>query len=59
MSWIEEAKAMLEALVNQKHRAMLSLIYGCGLRRSELLNLKPEHVDSKRHLLHITNAKGK
>ncbi|MDD2962854.1 MAG: site-specific integrase [Bacteroidales bacterium] len=55
----EEVKAVLEALTNQKHRAMLSLIYGCGLRRSELLNLKPEDVDSRRHLLHIINAKGK
>ncbi len=38
---------------------MLSLIYACGLRRSELLNLKPVHIDSKRHLLIVLNAKGK
>ena len=38
---------------------MLSLIYACGLRRGELLNLKPFNVDSKRHLLIILNAKGK
>jgi integrase/recombinase XerD len=38
---------------------MLSLIYACGLRRGELLNLKPADVDSKRHLLIILNAKGK
>lgn len=38
---------------------MLSLIYACGLRRGELLNLKPENIDSKRHLLIILNAKGK
>ena len=38
---------------------MLSLIYACGLRRSELLNLKPSDVDSKRHLLLIRLAKGK
>ena len=38
---------------------MLSLIYACGLRRGELLNLKPENVDAKRHLLIIVNAKGK
>lgn len=35
----EEVKAILEAPTNLKHRAMLSLIYACGLRRSELLNL--------------------
>lgn len=55
----EEVKAILEASVNIKHRAMLSLIYACGLRRGELLNLKPENIDSKRHLLLILNAKGK
>lgn len=55
----EEVAAILQALVNQKHRTMLSLIYACGLRRSELLTLKPENVDSKRHLLMILNAKGK
>jgi integrase/recombinase XerD len=55
----QEVAVLLKALQNQKHRTMLSLIYACGLRRGELLNLKPENVDSKRHLLIIRNAKGK
>jgi integrase/recombinase XerD len=55
----EEVKKILEAPRNLKHRAMLSLIYACGLRRSELLNLKPVHVDSKRKLLIIEQSKGK
>lgn len=55
----EEVKAILEAPRNLKHRAMLSLIYACGLRRSELLNLKPSHVDSKRKLLIISQSKGR
>ncbi len=55
----QEVAAILGALSNLKHRTMLSLIYACGLRRSELLNLKPENIDSKRHLLIILNAKGK
>ncbi|MCE1201752.1 MAG: site-specific integrase [Bacteroidia bacterium] len=54
-----EVKAILEAPTNLKHRTMLSLIYACGLRRSELLNLKPQDVDSRRHLLIIRNAKGR
>lgn len=49
---------VLDALQNQKHRAMLSLIYACGLRSGELLKLKAEHVDSKRSLLIIKGAKG-
>lgn len=54
----EEVKRIIEAPTNQKHRVMLSLLYACGLRRSELLNLRPGHVDSKRGLLIILNAKG-
>ena len=54
-----EVKAILEAPTNIKHRAMLSLIYACGLRRSELLNLEPRDVDSKRGLLIIRQAKGR
>lgn len=54
----EEVKALLEASANLKHRAMLSLIYACGLRSGELLKLKAEHVDSKRLVLIIKEAKG-
>jgi integrase/recombinase XerD len=55
----EEVKQIIEAPKNIKHKAMLSLIYACGLRRSELLNLKISDIDSARHLLIIRNAKGK
>ncbi|MCE2711723.1 MAG: tyrosine-type recombinase/integrase, partial [Cryomorphaceae bacterium] len=55
----EEIKAILEAPVNLKHRAMLSLIYACGLRRSELLNLTLKDVHSDRKLLLIRQSKGK
>ncbi|WP_373496481.1 site-specific tyrosine recombinase/integron integrase [Aquiflexum sp.] len=55
----EEVKMILEAHKNIKHRAMLSLIYACGLRRSELLNLKIKDVDSKRRLLLVRQSKGK
>ncbi len=54
----DEVAAILNSPVNIKHRAMLSLIYACGLRRSELLNLKPVDVDSKRGLLIIRQSKG-
>jgi len=55
----EEVKLILNAPRNVKHKAMLCLIYSCGLRRSELLNLKIIHVDSKRKLLIIKQSKGK
>jgi integrase/recombinase XerD len=55
----EEVKMVLDALSNIKHRMMLALIYSCGLRRSELLNLKPTDIDSHRKLVIIRQAKGK
>jgi len=54
----EEVKQLLQVLPNVKHRAMLSLIYACGLRRNELLNLKLTSIDSKRKLVLIRQAKG-
>ncbi len=55
----EEVKAILEAPKNIKHQAMLSLIYACGLRRGELLNLTLKDIQSNRNLLLIRQAKGK
>ena len=54
-----EIAAILKAHINPKHRIMLSLIYACGLRRSELLNLRPLDIDSNRGLLIIRQSKGK
>ena len=55
----QEIKAILEAPTNLKHRALLSLIYACGLRRSEVLNLTLKDVLSDRNLLFIRQSKGK
>ncbi len=55
----EDVKLILEAPQNQKHRAMLSLVYACGLRRSELLNIRLEDIHSGRMILHIHQSKGK
>jgi integrase/recombinase XerD len=55
----EEIKKILNAHSNVKHKTMLSMIYSCGLRRSELLNLKPNDIDSNRNLVIIRQAKGK
>ncbi len=55
----EEVAKILKAPTNLKHRTMLTLVYGCGLRRSELLSLQPKDVDSHRHMLIIRMAKGR
>lgn len=55
----QEVKMILESLQNTKHKTMLCMIYACGLRRGELLKLKPQDILSDRMLLHIKQAKGK
>jgi len=55
----EEVKQIIGVITNTKHRVMISLIYACGLRRGELLNLKPGDIDSRRGVLMIRQSKGK
>ncbi|MCU0378513.1 MAG: site-specific integrase [Bacteroidales bacterium] len=54
----EEVRSILAAPVNEKHRAMLGIIYGCGLRRSELIMLESEDIDRDRMLLTVRQSKG-
>jgi integrase/recombinase XerD len=54
----EEVKKILDSPLNEKHRVMLSLIYACGLRRSELMELVPGDLERDRKLLRIRQAKG-
>ena len=54
----EEVKRILDSVINEKHRVMLSLVYGCGLRRSEVLELLPSDIDRDRNLIHIRQSKG-
>ncbi|MEW5675792.1 site-specific integrase [Flavobacterium enshiense] len=55
----EEVKRIIESPINLKHRTILSLIYACGLRRSEALNLKLTDINSERFLITIRQSKGK
>lgn len=55
----EEVKNILEAHYNIKHKTMLCLLYSCGLRRSELLHLKPQDIDSHRNVVLIRQSKGR
>ena len=54
----DEVRKMLTILTNEKHRVMLSLIYACGLRRSELLKLVPADIERSRKLLRVRQSKG-
>ena len=54
----DEVLSIINHTNNLKHKCIVQLIYGSGLRRSELLNLKVEDIDSKRMLVRIKQAKG-
>ena len=54
-----EVYQIIEATNNLKHRAMLSIIYGAGLRISECINLKIVDIDSSSMRIWVRNAKGK
>lgn len=49
---------LLAAAENPKHKLLLSLVYGMGLRVSEICALKIEDIDSKRMQVNIVCAKG-
>lgn len=55
----EEILTIIENTNNIKHRCIVKLLYGSGLRRSELLNLKITDVDGKRMLVKVEGGKGK
>jgi site-specific recombinase XerD len=54
-----DLEKFFQVITNPKHKMAMMIIYSCGLRRSELINLKLEHLDSKRNQLSVINAKGK
>jgi site-specific recombinase XerD len=54
----KEVAAILAACSNPKHRMVLTVCYGCGLRVTELMNLKVRDIDGERRLLRIDQGKG-
>lgn len=54
-----EARSLIHAPTNLKHRAMLHVLYSTGMRRNELLALRPKDIDSSRMVINIRQGKGK
>lgn len=54
----QEINKIIEETQNLKHFCILSLLYGCGLRVSEVVNLKIKDIDFERNLIYIRQAKG-
>ena len=55
---VEEVQKMFSVCENTKHKVILALLYSCGLRVSELINLKWQHIDRSRMIINIIQAKG-
>ncbi len=54
----DEVGRILQACSNPKHRTLLEICYGCGLRVSEVVSLRVRHIDGERRLLRIEQGKG-
>ncbi|MEQ9582387.1 MAG: tyrosine-type recombinase/integrase [Arenibacter sp.] len=54
-----EVRRLLRAPKLLKHRLVLAMLYGCGLRNFELCNLQLKDLDLERMMLHIRQGKGR
>ena len=54
----EEVTRMIESAWNLTHRTILMILYGTGMRRSEVSMLKVSDIDSERMVIHIQQGKG-
>ena len=54
-----EVKQLLRTPKLLKHRLVLALLYGCGLRNFELRNLQRRDLDLDRKMLHVRQGKGR
>ena len=55
---MEDVQRLFDATGNPKHRCLLMTIYGAGLRVSEVVRLKPEHIESDRMMIRVEQGKG-
>ncbi len=55
----EEVRDLIQRTANPKHRCLLMLAYGGGLRLGELLALRPEDLDTRRMCIYVLRGKGK
>jgi integrase/recombinase XerD len=53
-----EVRALLKACNLLKHRLLIGLCYGCGLRCAEVRTLRRADVDTERGMVHVHQGKG-
>jgi len=54
----EEVARLIDAGSNLFERTLLMVLYGTGMRRSEVARLKLADIDSRRMVIHVVNGKG-
>ena len=54
-----EMKELLKAPVLLKHRVLIGLLYGCGLRCQEARSLLIKDLDFERNMIHVRQGKGR
>jgi len=54
-----EVKGLLKACDLLKHRLLIALCYGCGLRCAEVRQLRIGDVDTERGMVHVHQGKGR
>lgn len=54
----EDVTKLIDAAGSLKYQAALSIAYGAGLRRNEVVHLKISDIDSERMLIHVEEGKG-
>jgi len=55
----EEIKKLIKAIENKKSKLMVSLMYACGMRVSEIVNLKILDLDFEDKTGHVRQGKGR
>ena len=55
----EETKALIDSIDNKKSKLMISMLYACGFRVSELLNLKVKDLNFIEKIGHVRQGKGR
>jgi len=53
-----EVRELLKNVYDSRYRSCLTLIYSCGLRVSEAVNVTVKDIDSEQGLIYIRNGKG-
>lgn len=55
---VDEIQRLFNVCENTKHKVIIALLYSCGLRLQELIDLQWQHIDRSRMIINIIQGKG-